>query len=237
MTEGLAGVLFDLLAERRRQGLARGWPEIPEWVFCSDVGTALEERNFSREWYRLRRRTEKEGIRPLKLHAARHPWATFALQAGKSLRWVADQLGHADPGFTLRVYAHAMRDDESDLSFAEFGGSERLYPAPADGVEAGASRNTPASLVGRQGLEPWTLGLKERSEGSGFPFDVGMLRTCGLSGMRPDGARSIESPTKFPHSAAATVGEMGSSLPPSRGCEAMPAVVTRRSVGPPAQNV
>ena len=45
------------------------------------------------------------------------------------MRWVADPLGHADPAFTLRVYAHAMRDEESDLSFAEFGGSKRLYPA------------------------------------------------------------------------------------------------------------
>jgi hypothetical protein len=32
---------------------------------------------------------------------------------------------------TLRVYAHAMREEENDLSFAEFGSSsKRLYPAP-----------------------------------------------------------------------------------------------------------
>jgi hypothetical protein len=162
MTGGLAEVLFDLLAARRRQALASGWPEVPEWVFCSDVGNALEERNFSREWYRLRRRAEKEGIRPLKLHTTRHTWATFALQAGKSLRWVAEQLGHSDPGFTLRVYAHATRENESDLSFADFGGSKRLNPAPAKGEADAESRNTAASLVGRQGLEPWTLGLEDR---------------------------------------------------------------------------
>ncbi len=44
----------------------------------------------------------------------------MALQAGKNVRWVADQLGHAKPALTLEVYAHAMRDDETDLSFAEF---------------------------------------------------------------------------------------------------------------------
>ena len=66
------------------------------------------------------------GVRPLKLHCARHTWATTALQAGKNVRWVAaDQLGHAKPALTLEVYAHAMRDDETDLSFAEFGGTER----------------------------------------------------------------------------------------------------------------
>jgi len=48
--------------------------------------------------------------------------------------------GSATP--TRRVYAHAMREEETDLSFADFagqgadeaateGGSERLYPAPA----------------------------------------------------------------------------------------------------------
>ena len=72
-----------------------------------------------------------------------------------------------------------MREDESGLTFADFAGSERLYPAPGDQPESAEIRNPANSLVGRQGLEPWTLGLKERSGGSGFLFDVGMLRTCG----------------------------------------------------------
>ena len=43
-----------------------------------------------------------------------------AIQAGKSLRWVARQLGHADPALTLRVYAHALPEEERDLGFADF---------------------------------------------------------------------------------------------------------------------
>ncbi len=50
------------------------------------------------------------------------------MEAGKSVRWVADQLGHADPALTLRVYAHAMREEEPDLSLAEFGGPGRPLP-------------------------------------------------------------------------------------------------------------
>ena len=41
--------------------------------------------------------------------------------------------GHSSPMLTLKTYAHAMREEEVDLSFAEFeidGGSKRLYPAP-----------------------------------------------------------------------------------------------------------
>ena len=51
------------------------------------------------------------------------------------MRWVADQLGHADPALTLRVYAHVIPNDEQDLSFLDFDGSGRLYPAPRDSAE------------------------------------------------------------------------------------------------------
>jgi hypothetical protein len=49
---------------------------------------------------------------------------------------VADQLGHADPALTLRVYAHAMREEENDLSFAEFGSSSKWLETALSGSEA-----------------------------------------------------------------------------------------------------
>ena len=91
-----------------------------------------------------------------------HTWATFALHAGKSVRWVADQVGHADPALTLRTYAHALREEETDLTFAEFGDPRRPYTAPESEDANEKTRNPPESLVGRVGLEPTTLGLKER---------------------------------------------------------------------------
>ncbi len=91
MTESLTTELFELLTFRRRQVLARGWKETPDWVFCSDVGSSIDPRNFSRIWERLRRRAQAEGIRPLKLHATRHTWASMALESGTNIRWVADQ--------------------------------------------------------------------------------------------------------------------------------------------------
>jgi integrase len=157
MTPALAETLFDLLGERRREALSRGWVEAPEWVFCSEVGTVLEPRNVERIWQRVRRRAQKRGVRPLKLHCARHSWASWALEAGKSVRWVADVLGHADPSLTLRVYAHAMREAESDLSFADLGGTRRPYTAPAPDDGASDSRNVANSLARREGFEPPTL--------------------------------------------------------------------------------
>jgi len=120
MAPGLAEAPFDLLAFRRKEAVRLGWGEIPEWVFRSEVGTALDQRNLSRAWYRVRRKAQKEGVRPLKLHTARHTDASMALASGKSVRWVADQLGHSTPMLALKTYAHAMGEEGADLAFADF---------------------------------------------------------------------------------------------------------------------
>ena len=164
LSEGALEELFDQLAQRRQEAIHCGWRDIPEWVFCSSAGTPIEARNFNRVWDRLRRRAQKHGIRKLKLHATRHTWATLALEAGKNIRWVADQLGHADPAMTLRVYAHAMKRDEQDLSFVEFGVAKPRSTSLARLPENDESPNPLESLVGRGGLEPPTLGLKDRKK-------------------------------------------------------------------------
>ncbi len=117
----LAELLVDVLGQRHREVLARGWPAVPELVFPNERGGPIDEHNFAVPWRRLQRRAQREGIRPLNLHATRHTWATLALASGKaSVRWVADQLGHHSPEFTLRTYTHALRDEAPDLSFADF---------------------------------------------------------------------------------------------------------------------
>lgn len=42
------------------------------------------------------------------MHALRHFYASVLLNAGESIKAVAEYLGHSDPGLTLRVYAHLM---------------------------------------------------------------------------------------------------------------------------------
>ena len=118
-------------------------------------GGAPDPGNVNRTWLRLRRRAHAAGVRPLKPHSARHSWATFALRAHKSPRWVCDQLGHADPAITMRVYAHAMPREESDLSFAEFGGdAKRRHTALETESEIGDSPNYANSMARREGFEP-----------------------------------------------------------------------------------
>ena len=83
MSETLASELFDLLAERRREPLARGWADTPPWIFCSEAGTAWEERNFERVWYRLRRRAQKAGVRRA---AGRYPVCSLLRRTGSRRR-------------------------------------------------------------------------------------------------------------------------------------------------------
>jgi integrase len=47
--------------------------------------------------------TRKEGI-----HQLRHYYASVMLAEGVSIKELAEYLGHSDPGFTLRVYAHML---------------------------------------------------------------------------------------------------------------------------------
>jgi integrase len=46
------------------------------------------------------------------MHALRHYFASVILDAGESIRALADYLGHSDPGFTLRTYTHLMPSSE-----------------------------------------------------------------------------------------------------------------------------
>jgi Phage integrase family len=53
---------------------------------------------------------ERAGVRYFRSYDLRHTYATLLLYEGRTLNEVAEHLGHADPGFTARTYAHVMRD-------------------------------------------------------------------------------------------------------------------------------
>ena len=105
-------------------------------------------------------------------HKLRHTFASILYVRGEDPAYVMAQLGHTDAGFTLRVYAHAMRRDEGD--------KERLKALVEgrDWAPLGTSgRNLPSEEAMQSTPEddesPADAGLSDDGRG-GF-------RTCDLS--------------------------------------------------------
>jgi integrase len=53
---------------------------------------------------------EAAGVPYFRPYDLRHTCATLLIYEGRTLNEVAEHLGHADPGFTARVYTHILRD-------------------------------------------------------------------------------------------------------------------------------
>ncbi len=68
------------------------------------------------------------------MHALRHFYASALIDAGESASAVAEYLGHADPGFTLRVYAHLFPSSEDRARRA----IDALFGAGREGVQGSA---------------------------------------------------------------------------------------------------
>jgi integrase len=97
------------LAEHLRRYPASG----DDLVFTSREHRPINRNHFNR--YTWRPALDAAGIernRRNGMHALRHFYASVLIDAGESVRAVADYLGHADPGFTLRVYAHLFPSSE-----------------------------------------------------------------------------------------------------------------------------
>ncbi len=73
----------------------------------------------------------------LTAHKLRHTFASILAALNTPMPEVIAQLGHTDPGFTLRVYAHTMRRDEAELERL------RALVGQAGGTGTGA-RSVPA---------------------------------------------------------------------------------------------
>jgi integrase len=75
-------------------------------VFSNAVGHLLDYRYVGDV---IRTAVRRSGVRAdgrLSLHSLRHGYASLLIAEGLDVVFVSRQLGHADPGVTLAVYAH-----------------------------------------------------------------------------------------------------------------------------------
>jgi integrase len=88
--------------------LAQGRPGPDRLVFPDATGGHLRRQNWRRRvWIPA---LQRAGVAYFRSYDLRHTCATLLLYEGRTLNEVAEHLGHADPGFTARTYAHVMRD-------------------------------------------------------------------------------------------------------------------------------
>ena len=87
-----------------------GWRNTGK-VFTSPSGDALRPDAVTQAW---RRTVRRSGLPTIRLHDLRHSHATHQLAVRANHREVADRLGHADAGFTMRTYVHTLPGAQRD---------------------------------------------------------------------------------------------------------------------------
>jgi integrase len=82
-------------------------------LFVNADGTAVHPDYLSR---RFRKPLDGTTLPRIRLHDLRHTHASLLLAAGVPVHVVAQRLGHADPGFTMRVYGHLLPRQQRDAA-------------------------------------------------------------------------------------------------------------------------
>lgn len=90
-----------------------GEPRTVQLLFTSREHNAIDRNHYNGQTWKPA--VIAAGLEPTRvngMHALRHHYASMLLDGGVSIRTLAEYLGHADPGFTLRTYTHLMPDSE-----------------------------------------------------------------------------------------------------------------------------
>jgi integrase len=104
-----AGTVTELVEHRSRQADERrawgpGYVE-SDLVFRREDGSPMHPDLFSQAFESEVRRS---GLPRVRLHDLRHTHATIALRAGVPVKVISERLGHEDPAFTMKQYAHVI---------------------------------------------------------------------------------------------------------------------------------
>ncbi len=102
LSDDLLNTLRDYRNQKKKEALAKG-KQLPEWVFANRFGTFIDIKNVkARNFKRVIRKAE---LRDFHFHNLRHTFASQLLSNGTNVLYVSQQLGHANPGITLKIYA------------------------------------------------------------------------------------------------------------------------------------
>ena len=106
MSRDLRRVLLALRAERARTAGREPEEITTELVFSSQAGTPLEMNNFCQRTFAPL--LAAAGLRKIRFHDLRHTFGSLLIQAGASLPYVRDQMGHSSIQVTVDIYGHLV---------------------------------------------------------------------------------------------------------------------------------
>jgi integrase len=90
-------------AEQLAAAVWHPWPDHPDLVFSTRIGTPIEPRNAARSFTRI---AERAGLDGASLHTLRHSAASALIASGVHVRIVQEVLGHSTYAVTADTYAH-----------------------------------------------------------------------------------------------------------------------------------
>ena len=166
MSLRLAEELGRLRVAREKEALAKGWRQVPEWVFCNQDGGPIWKSDFERRVFH--RLLVKAGLRRIRFHDLRHTFASRLIQNGESLAYVKEQMGHHSIKVTVDIYGKLVPDANKAAVDRLDAGEEALpmaqssatpaQPEPRNRESAGPGRPvTPRiRMVELRGIEPLT---------------------------------------------------------------------------------
>ena len=82
-------------------------------VFCQADGRPIDPRTLNRQFSQA---LDRAGLPAIRLHDARHSFATWLLEQGVSPKVVQTMLGHSSIAVTLDIYRHVSLDLEKQAA-------------------------------------------------------------------------------------------------------------------------
>lgn len=80
-------------------------------VFCRNDGNYMPKSTLANAFARI---LKKSGLPSLPIHSTRHTHAVLQLEAGASMKYIQERLGHGSERVTSDVYAHISKKIEQD---------------------------------------------------------------------------------------------------------------------------
>ena len=112
MSLKLTGVLKELHHKKKLEALKNGSGKIIEWINPNANGNFLDINNWrKRVFYAALKKAKLPQVR---VHGMRHTYASLLIQAGESLAYVRDQLGHYSIKVIVDTYGHLVPGGNKD---------------------------------------------------------------------------------------------------------------------------